>query len=564
MLVQQQEKNGRPFKAIWSILSPYWWSEERLIALGLLGVIVALNLGLVYLTVLFNEWNRYFYNALQELDYNQFKWQLLRFLILALAYIAGSVYRLYLTQMLEMRWRRWLTDRYMGRWLENKVYYRMGLEGGATDNPDQRIAEDFRFLTSGALTLSLGLLSAIVTVISFLAILWALSGPLDFELSGVQFHIQGYLLWFAILYAGTGSWLAHKIGRPLIGLNFQQQRLEADFRFGLVRVREHAEGIALYGGESLELESLNGKFGRILRNWWSIMRTRKSLMWFTSSYRQIAIIFPFVAAAPRYFKGGINLGSLMQIVSAFDNIESNLSWFVDNYPLFAEWKASADRLTSFDAQVSYWMEHIPPVQRDEETGADLDIESLFLNLPSGGVLQDNINEHLQYGERLLVKGPTGSGKSTLFRTIAGIWPFASGKLVVPSRLESLFLPQRPYIPIVPLRYVLNYPGRREYPDEALQSALAECGLSHLVSRLDETAHWEQTLSIGEQQRLAFARVLLQKPKWIFLDEATSAVDDSAQKLLYEALLRNLPKSSVLSIAHREGVEKFHGRVLELR
>ena len=335
------------FRSLWRLLGPYWWSEERWLGRGLLTIIVALNLGLVYVSVLFNEWNRLFYDSLQNKDYEAFKTQLLRFTVLALIYIAVAVYRLYLTQMLEMRWRRWLTKNHLERWMTHQVYYRMEIQHAGTDNPDQRIAEDLRLFTNGALSLSLGLLSAVVTLVSFVGILWTLSGDLSFSLFGRDVFIPAYMVWAALIYSFFGSFLTHWIGRALIGLNFQQQRFEADFRFNLVRVRENAEGIALYSGEASEQENLDSRFLRILRNWWEIMKRQKRLTWFTATYSQMAIIFPVLVAAPRYFSGAIQLGGLMQVASAFGNVQTALSWFIDNYRPFAEWKASVDRLTSF-------------------------------------------------------------------------------------------------------------------------------------------------------------------------------------------------------------------------
>ena len=555
------------FHSLWQLLGPYWWSEERWLGRGLLAVIVVLNLGLVYLSVLFNQWNRLFYDSLQNKDYVAFKAQLLRFTILAMIYIAIAVYRLYLHQMLEMRWRQWLTGHYLKQWMTRQVYYRMEVQHGGTDNPDQRIAEDLRLFTSGALSLSLGLLSSVVTLASFVGILWSLSGDFSFTLFGHDVFIPAYMVWVALVYSFLGSYLAHWIGKALIGLNFRQQRYEADFRFSLVRVRENAEGIALYRGEPSEQENLDSRFLLILGNWWQIMKRQKRLTWFTASYTQIAIIFPILVAAPRYFAGAIQLGGLMQVASAFGNVQGALSWFIDNYRSFAEWQASVDRLTSFHHTISEVQAKERAVGGILVSGGndrELTVENLHLVLPDGRLLLNGLTTTIAPGDTLLVKGPSGVGKSTLFRAIAGIWPFGSGKIRAPENARRLFLPQKPYLPIGKLRDAIAYPEKSgTFSDAEIVEVLKLCHLEEFVGQLDEVAHWEQVMSPGEQQRLAFARALLYKPEWLFLDEATAALDDATQDSLYALVKDRLPNTSIVSIAHREDVKHFHSKVLEL-
>ncbi len=555
------------YRSLWKILGPYWWSEEKWVGRGLLGLIVGLNLGLVYLTVLFNQWNRVFYDAIQNKDYVSFKAQLLRFSMLAFIYIAVSVYRLYLNQMLEMKWRRWLTSRYLERWMTHQVYYRMELQRNGTDNPDQRIAEDIRLFTNGALSLSLGLLSSVVTLASFTGILWVLSGDLEFTLFQHQIIIPAYMVWVAITYACFGSYLTHWIGKALIRLNFKQQRYEADFRFGLVRVRENAEGIALYRGEESERGNLDSRFVKILRNWWEIMKCQKRLTWFTASYSQVAIIFPILVAAPRFFSGAIQLGGLMQIASAFSNVQTALSWFIDNYRPFAEWRASVDRLTNFHEAIyktESKQEEPRGLRIKAEQSPELSIENLNLRLPDGRVLFDNLSISIAPGDSVLIRGPSGVGKSTIFRAIAGIWPFGSGAICVRQDAGKLCLPQKPYLPIGTLRDAISYPERQgAFGDGKIKEALECCRLENFTMRMDESAHWEQVMSPGEQQRLAFARAILHKPEWLFLDEATSALDDETQDYLYSMLGRVLPDTSIISIAHRADLKQFHNRILSL-
>ncbi|MGY0712965.1 ABC transporter ATP-binding protein/permease [Azospirillum argentinense] len=338
---------SRFLRDVWTLTRPYWSSEERWAARGLLAAIVALNLGVVFITVELTEVNGAIFNALQEKDQGAFVDQLLLFGGLALVYIAVAVYRLYLNQMLQIRWRRWLTDRCLGDWMEGQTYYWLQLAGTPADNPDQRISEDLRGFVQLTLSLSLGLLTNLVTLVSFLAMLWSLSGTLSVALFGVELAIPGYMVWVALAYAVVGTWLIHRIGRPLARLSFDQQKYEADFRFALVRLRENAESVALQGGEAQERRGFTSGFARVVDNWWAIMRTQNRLVWFTSAYEQVAIIFPLLVAAPRYFSGAVPLGALMQTAQAFGQVQGALSWFIDAYVSLTDWHATTSRLVGF-------------------------------------------------------------------------------------------------------------------------------------------------------------------------------------------------------------------------
>jgi putative ATP-binding cassette transporter len=557
--------SGPFLKRLWRLVVPYWKSEEKARAWWLLAAIVAFALGLVYLEVLFNSWNRFFYNALEQKNFADFKDLLLYFSFLAALYIAAAIYRLYLQQMLEMRWRAWLTRRYLSRWLSDRVYYRIELESRVTDNPDQRIAEDLRLFTTGTLTLGLGLLSSVVTLVSFVVILWTLSGPLVVPLGASTFTIPGYMVWCALVYAVAGSVLTHLVGRPLIPLNFQQERLEADFRFNLVRLRENAEGVALYAGESQEQAGLLARFERIRENWWGLMGYTKRLTTFTVGYSQIAIIFPFLVAAPRYFAGEIDLGTLMQISSAFGTVQAALSWFVSSYSSLANWKASVDRLLTFhDALAAAAVEQATAsgVEVQPDADKDLKTEDLNLMLPNGRTILSNAAFGIERGDRVLISGSSGSGKSTLFRAIAGIWPFGRGRVHIPRNAKVLFLPQKPYIPIGTLRHALAYPAPPEtFSDDALRVALADVQLDGFGARLDQTENWSMQMSGGEQQKLALARALLHRPDWLFLDEATASLDEATERHVYEVLRVRLPDATLVSIAHRPGVADYHRRRL---
>ncbi len=548
---------------VWQLAKPYWNSEERWQARGLLAVIVAFTLGLVYMAVQFNTWNKEFYNSLEQKNYADFRELLLYFCFLASVYIALAVYKIYLTQMLQMRWRIWLTRQYLGEWLDRQVYYRLELASRGTDNPDQRIAEDLRLFTSGTLSLSLGFLSSVVTLVSFIAILWSVSGPLSFALGAAEITIPGYMVWAAIAYAVVASVLTHYIARPLIGLNFQQERFEADFRFSLVRLRENAEGVALYHGEAPEHANLLARVERIRANWWELMRYTKRLTGFSSGYGQIALIFPFLVGAPRYFSGAITLGGLTQIANAFGEVQGALSWFVNSYDVLANWKASVDRLLTFhNALEGAGTEADRPdgiaVSAAPQTAFSAD--ALDLALPNGKLILAQQSFSIGPGERVLVTGPSGSGKSTLFRAIAGIWPYGKGKVTVPKDAKVLFLPQKPYIPIGTLSEAVAYPASPGVFDAAaIREVLVACKLEQLADRLDETQNWSLALSPGEQQRLALARALLHRPDFLFLDEATASLDEANEAYLHALLKQRLPQTAIVSIAHRPTVAAHHDR-----
>ncbi len=536
-------------------------------AWALLLVVIALNLGIVYINVLLNRWTNTFYNSLQDKNYQIFIQQLIRFSWLAGLYIIAAVYALYLNQMLQIRWRWWLTGHYLGTWAAQGAYYRMQLVGGETDNPDQRIADDIRLFISSTLDLGIGGMRAIVTLLSFVAILWGLSGPLAIDLPGFVIVLPGYMVWAAILYAIIGTWLTDRIGRPLVRLNFDQQRYEADFRFGLVRFRENTEGVALYRGEADELRGFRERFVSVVRNWWGIMRQQKRLTWFTAGYAQAATIFPFLVAAPRYFQGKISLGGLVQTAAAFGQVQDSLSFIVSSYTDIAEWRSVVERLTGFEEALARSARAIADtrIQRTDGDAARLKVEELELDLPNGQPLISGVNLELARGDTVLLFGPSGSGRSTLLRAIAGIWPFGRGSICMPRDSRVLFLPQKPYLPIGTLRNVVSYPAAAgTAKDSVLRETLQAVGLPHLAGRLDDAAHWALQLSPGEQQRIAFARALVQKPDWLFLDEATSAVDEATEQRLYELLRQRLGTATVFSVGHRGTLRQFHVRQLTVQ
>lgn len=550
----------RFFAALWALTRPYWVSEKRGTGLTLLATVVGLALMGVWLEVQFNTWNRDFYNTFESKDQAEFFRQLGTFTLLAAIFIVNGVYRTYFQQMLMIEWRTWMTERYLADWLRDRAYYRLQLLDKGTDNPDQRIADDLNIFVDLTLSLGLGLLSAVVTLASFIGILWSISGAAT--LFGLE--IPGYMVWVALAYAVAGTWLAHLIGRPLIRIGFDQQRYEANFRFSLVRLRENAEGVALYRGEPGELVNFRGRFADVIAIWWAKMLKQKQLGWFQSFYGQAAIIFPFVVASPRFFSGAMPLGGIFQIASAFGQVQGALSWFVNAYASFANWKATVDRLTGFTEALAHAREEADRLDGDRLEGepAALTLERMELALPQGQPLLASTTLTLKQGESVLVTGPSGAGKSTLFRAIAGIWPYWRGRILLPKGATLLFLPQRPYLPIGSLKYAACYPGdAARVPDEEARKALQEVGLAQLAAELGREENWAQLLSGGEQQRLAIARALLNKPDWLFMDEPTASLPDDAQAALYKLLKEKLPATTLVSIGHREGLAEFHVRRL---
>jgi putative ATP-binding cassette transporter len=553
--------------AVWRIAAPYFSSEDKWAGRGLLAAVILIELAVVFLTVLFNRWNNVFYNALQERNFDVFTYQIGYFCVLAAIYIALKVYQLYLNQWLQIRWRRWMTARYLGGWLHDSNHYRMQLLGDAADNPDQRIAEDTQRFVEQTLTLGIGLLSAVVTLASFVFILWGLSNEAPLHLFGRDVAIPGYLVWGALVYAILGTTLTHLIGWPLVGLNFQQQRYEADFRFNLVRARENAEQIALLHGEGVERSRLLSRFAFVVENWLGIMQRTKKLTAFTATYSQASVIFPYVLVAPAYFAEKVQLGGMMQTASAFSSVQESLSFFITSYRTLAEWQSVVARLDGFETSIQNaaaltTKENIIHIAADEHGGIDL--KKLLVNLPSGAPLVAADDFAIRGGERVLLTGPSGSGKSTLFRAIAGIWPFGTGSIGIPKQATLMMLPQRPYFPVGSLLAAIAYPAEPSaFSAKQVGETLVAVGLPKLAERLDEDAHWNRTLSLGEQQRLGIAHALLHAPQYLFLDEATASLDEPSELALYRLLQERLPTTTIVSIGHRSTLQAFHQRQVRL-
>lgn len=542
------------FHNFWILFRGYWNSEEKWRARGLLAVVLALGFAAVGFLVEINSWYKEFYDALQNYEEELFLPLIGEFLALALSYIVISVYAVYLRQLLEIRWRKWMTNSYLESWLKNQTYYRLQ---DSTDNPDQRISEDISQFVTLTLQLITGFLRQIITLVSFGIILWNLSGALDLEIGGTEISIPGYMFWLSLIYATVGTFGVHQVGKKLIGLNFNQQRYEADFRFGMMRIRENSESIAFYRGEESENESLKDKFSYVIKNFRALMTKTKHLNFYVNGYAQLAVIFPFLIAAPRYFRNEIQLGGLMQISSAFGRVQDALSYFVESYDGIANLAAVINRLSGFTAHV----EEVQKIESHvEKSNAEIfTVSDLTISLPDGHKLLKNFSGSLKNSESLLVTGASGCGKSTFLRTIAGIWFYASGKISLPENSRVMFLPQNPYVPLGTLRRALIYPSAEinSPPDEKLREVLKEVGLPELIERLDDAEDWTLILSGGEKQRLAFARVLLTAPDYIFLDEATSALDEPREIEMYELLKEKLPGMTIVSVGHRSTLFKIH-------
>lgn len=552
------------FRDLWYLTKSYWQSEEKKKAFFLLGCIIALTLGVVYMLVLLNQWNNSFYSALQNYDAKKIFDELIHFSWLAAIYILLAVYSYYLQQTLILNWRRWLTTRFIDIWLQNKTYYNLQMFGKDTDNPDQRISEDVRQFVEMTLSFGIGILKAFCTFASFVVILYNLSGSLSFTFMGKTWTINGYMLWASLLYSVIGTYITHIVGRKLVKINFIQQKYEADFRFSMIRLRESAESVAFYRGEAQEGSVFKQRFKMLLDNFWKLVNKQKQLVFLNSGYSQIAIIFPFVVAMNRYLTKEVTLGGLMQVASAFGRVQDSLSYFVDMYSSIAQWQAVVMRLTCFGHHMHDVYQQAERFHVERFAAADVvEVNNMQINLPDGKPLLENISFTLHPGHNVLIKGVSGSGKSTLLRAISGIWPFVDGKIFLPERDKLMFIPQKSYLPLGTLRAALNYPGNKPIDDTELIYLMDLCQIGYLKDKLDLEADWSHVLSVGEQQRLAFVRAHIQQPQWLFLDEATSALDEDTEANMYSLLQERLQQTTVVSVGHRSTLNKYHELVLRL-
>ncbi len=554
----------------WSLARPYFQSPEKWRAYVLLGGVIALNLLVVGINVIVTYWNNDFFNAIQVYDEATCLKLLYAFLVpikgspypipgfaeLVVVYVLVATYAVYLNQMLQIKWRQWLTTHYVENWLSKRAYYVISLRhnpGAVVDNPDQRIAEDLRDFTNNTLALGMDFITNLVTLFSFITVLYIISGPI--KLFGLTIH--GYMLWVALIYSVIGTIITQFIGRKLVPLSFNQQRLEANFRYRLIRVRDNPEAIALARGEGEEHAALGASFLDVRENFWAIMRRTKALNFFTNGFAQIANIFPLVVILPRYFAKQIGFGALAQIPMVFSQVQNALSWFVLNYPSLVTWRATVSRLYGFREAMNAARQAAANGPLLGQPGAALALHGLTLTLPDGRKLLNNMSMSLPPGEKITITGASGAGKSALFRAIAGIWPFGEGQITPPSG-SLMFLPQKPYFPLGSLKRCLAYPAAEDsITDAQAQEALAALNLAALGQRLHETENWGLILSGGEQQRLALARALIAKPDWLFLDEAISALDLELAAQTQASIARLLPHTTIVAISHHEPASQRH-------
>ena len=558
-------KDKKVYQMAWRLMSAYWHSQEKWKARGLLAGVIALTLGQVYMLVLLNGWNNDFYNALQQRAFESF-WPLIgQFAGFAFLHIIFAVYAVYVRQILEIKWRKWMTDKYLDRWLGHQTYYRLQVAGqDDMDNPDQRIADDVNSFVNLTLGLFVGVLKQATSLVAFVVILWNLSGSLDIPLGDTVLSVPGYMVFVTLIYSIVGTWLAHKVGRKLIRLNYDQQRFEADFRFSMVRVRENSESVAFYGGEKPELQNFRERFALVIGNFWGLMKRTKLLNFYVNGYAQIAIIVPVLMCAPQYFNGTMQLGGFMQTISAFGRVQDALSYFVQSYDSIARYVAVIRRLGGFAGHMEEAEALAPSFDFTKNTSNALQLWQMDIALPDGRQLAEKLSIAVPAGKRLLISGGSGAGKSTLLRAIAGIWPYGTGEISLPTGWRTMFLPQRPYLPLGSLRRAIYYPQPvPENTDDNLTGLLERFGLQNLAGQLDAVDDWSRILSLGEQQRLAFIRILLLRPDIVFLDESTSALDEPREAQAYEILHQLLPQMAVVSVGHRSSLLNCHDKQLVL-
>lgn len=560
----ETQKLSETIKAFWHIAAPYWCTKDSLFSWLLLVLIAFFCVCSVYLSTIFNDWYREFWDSIQAYEAKVAILLICFFCIIATFHVMNVVYKRYVISALIIRWRRWLTINYLDRYLNNGTYYKIQVSDQKTDNPDQRIAEDLNQFVSLTISIVIEFATEIATLITFGIILYNLSSSVEFEAFDYKFMLpDGYLLYAGIIYALIGTALTFWIGKPLTLLNFRQQRFEADFRFSLIRLRENAESVAIYKGENEEKRRFNNLFFDVVLNYSNLISRVKKLGFFTLGYVQTAVIVPLIVGCPLYFAKVLTMGGLMQINSCFRTVQDSLSIIVTNFTSLAEWKAVIDRLSLFDESIKRG----EALKSLEVKNADkITLKDVSLYRPDNTLIKDKLNLVLENGDKLLIQGHSGCGKSTLLRTIAGIWPYAKGEIAMPQDKSTLFLSQKPYMPLGTLRSSIYYPKSPEINDESnkiLFDLLDKVGLSHLKERLDEVDQWSHLLSLGEQQRIAFLRVLLLKSDIVFLDEVTSALDEDNEYKLYKMLNDNLPKTTIISVGHRSTLVSLHNKHLHL-
>jgi putative ATP-binding cassette transporter len=547
---------------------PYFNSEDRWRARALLAGVVAAEFGLVYVAVAVNTWNARFFNALEARNWNAFTDELVIFCFITVGAVVAGVAQYLFGQILQIRWRRWMTENYVSQWMAHGRHYRVRFVDQTVDNIHLRIANDVYLFVQRTHELTTGLLGSIIALASFAFILWGLSATTPLPLFGVDWSFPGYLIWVALIYAGIGTLFAHWIGWRLIPLQFNQQRYEADFRFAIVRAADHSEPIALMRGEGEERTELRRRFGNLVRNWTALVHRQARLTGFIAGYSHVSTVFPTLVVSPAYLAGAIPLGTLVQAGLAFQKVEGAFAFCISSYSKLAEWKAIMDRLSGVSAAMAKVDAHEgAPGTITVEPGQsrDLEVSDLVVRLTNGTPIAQLPELSLAPAKRVLITGPSGAGKSSLLRALTGLWPPGAGRVALPKDADVMVMPQRPYFPLGTLRQALTYPlPATQVPDADVRTAMAAVGLGHLALRLDEEVDWAVMLSGGEQQRAAFARVLLRKPAVLMFDEPVATLDDASGRELYRMLIERLPDTIILSVDRRGVLREFHSETIEMK
>ena len=552
-------------RAGFTLALPYFRCGNKWSARALLSAVIATELCQVLLALLVNRWNASFYNALEARQWDAFIVQIAVYNGLLVAHVIRSVAAVYVRKLLLIRWRQWLTARFMNIWLERGTHYRLELEGTTADNPDQRLADDIRIFVELTIHMAGALTASVFSMASFSIVLWELSAHAPIHLGGVSIAVPGFLVGFAFFYSSLGTYIVHRIGRPLIERNINQQKSEANLRFQLARQRENAENIALLEGETAELERLAVRLQDLTTSWRRLLSRECWLSFATSLYQQLSYIVPYALAAPLYFSGSLRLGGMMQTVSAFNRIKTDFSIFIALYSKIAEWAAATGRLSEFKRSAENAKNLSAPYIRRVHASEDLlSVRNLKVRRPTGQIIVTAPRFHAAPGDRLFIDGPSGSGKTSLLRALSGVWPYVNGQIVRRENIRLLFLAQRPYAPSGTLHDALAYPyDPAGFTSGAVDAALDAAGLRRFAGRCDSYTRWREELSSGERQRLAFARAFLHQPQILLLDEASSALEESAERELYGRLFACDPRSAIISTGHRSSVIRLHSRKLAL-
>ena len=566
--MSRSSKQPSMWAQTWGLIRPYFWeSPQRFSALVLIGAVLGLSVFSSWWQTRLVGWTGAKINALQSKNSEQFYALLPDFCWLALVFIVALVMTFYLTEVLEIRWRRWFTRKLLARWFEHRAFYQLELmrnmpDQAAPDNPDQRIHEDVQKFVKMSCDLARGFTLSLAMLVSFGWVLVVVDDGADLHIGGQAINIPGFMLWVALLYCGAGTLITYWLGKALKHMNFELQKREAHFRYHMARVRDNAEAIALDRAQEVEHFQLDNKLNALLESKYALVKRETRLTWFTNFFNNLSALFPYLVLAERYFSGHISMGTLAEVSMAFGIVQGALSWFISNFTTLAEWRASAQRLAELEAALQRTGDALELTH--ETVDSHVAVEGLELRLPTGQVLLRDVAARINAGSNVLIGGPSGSGKSTLLRAMSGIWPFAKGHVSLPGNV--MFIPQQPYFPEGRLRDALAYPSRAEnYSDAQLAEALELAGLPALQARLDDFEAWQSLLSGGERQRLAAARVLLKQPAWVIADEASSALDNASEARVYEALTQMAKRNggAVISVAHRDSVRKYHDQVWQI-